>query len=97
MQISQITIRKTFDEGNLKAVISITLDNCLAIHEIKVIQGHERLFVAMPSRFDDNGQSRDIVHPINFAARETLEKLILTAYENHVATQAAIKSEDISA
>ena len=95
MKITKTTIRKTFDKGNLKAVVSITLDDCIAIHDIKVIQGHERLFVAMPNRLDDNGQSRDIVHPINYAARETLEKMILTAYENHVATQAAIQAEEL--
>lgn len=95
MKITKTTVRKTFDEGNLKAIVSITLDDCIAIHEIKVIQGHERLFVAMPNRFDENGQSRDIVHPINYAARETLEKLILTAYENHVVTQAVIGSEEL--
>lgn len=95
MKISDIKTRKVFTEGNLKAVVSITLDDCIAIHDIKVIQGHERLFVAMPNRFDDNGQSRDIVHPINYAARETLEKLILTAYENYVETQATINSEEI--
>ena len=95
MKISDVKTRKIFTEGNLKAVVSITLDDCIAIHDIKVIQGHERLFVAMPNRFDDNGQSRDIVHPINYAARETLEKLILTAYENYVATQATINSEEI--
>ena len=58
MKISDVKTRKIFTEGNLKAVVSITLDDCIAIHDIKVIQGHERLFVAMPNRLYD---SREIL------------------------------------
>lgn len=53
MTISEIKIRKTFSEGNLKAIVSATLDNCLAIHDIKIVQGSDRLFAAMPSRKDE--------------------------------------------
>lgn len=82
MKISNINIRKTFTKGNLRAILSITIDDCIAIHEIKVIQSTERLFVAMPSRSDENGEYRDIVHPISPEAREALENVILTYYKN---------------
>ena len=57
----------------------------LAVHDIKVVQGDERLFVAMPSRKDDNGVFRDIIHPISQAARTFIENEILDAYEKHLA------------
>lgn len=57
------------------------------------MQGHERLFVEMPNRFDDTGQSRDPVHSINYAAHETLEKVIFSVHENHVETQAVTGSK----
>lgn len=65
MEITDIKIRRIITEGRLRAVVSITLDNMLAVHDIKIVQGDERLFVAMPSRKDENGVFRDIVHPIS--------------------------------
>ena len=53
MSITEIKIRRTFNEGKLKALVSVTLNDCIAIHELKIIQGNDRLFVAMPSRTDD--------------------------------------------
>lgn len=87
MTITKVQIRRTFTEGRLKAVVSVTLDDCIAIHELKIIQGNGRLFVAMPSRMDDNGVYRDIVHPIGNGARQAFEKVILKAYESCVSAQ----------
>ncbi len=84
MQITDIKIRKIIPEGRLRAIISITVDNQLAIHDIKVVQGDERLFVAMPSRKDDGGIFRDIVHPISPDSRLNIEEEILSAYRNHL-------------
>ena len=89
MNITDIKIRKIIPEGRLRAVISITIDNELAVHDIKVVQGDERLFVAMPSRKDESGIFRDIVHPISPEARQQVENQILEAYENHLAQQQA--------
>lgn len=89
MNITDIKIRKIIPEGRLRAVISITIDNELAVHDIKVVQGDERLFVAMPSRKDESGIFRDIVHPISPEARQQVESQILEAYENHLAQQQA--------
>ena len=84
MMITDIKIRKIITEGRLRAIISITLDNMLAVHDIKVVQGDERLFVAMPSRKDENGIFRDIVHPISLGARQQIETEILDAYTRHI-------------
>lgn len=86
MNISDVRIRKTMNEARLRAVVSLTLENSIAIHDIKVIQGDERLFVAMPSRRDDSGNFRDIVHPISPEAREKLEDTVLSAYNGFIAS-----------
>lgn len=84
MEISDIKIRKTMNEGRLRAVVSITLDNEIAVHDIKLVQGDERMFVAMPSRREDGGIFRDIIHPISSNAREKLEEEILDAYHKYI-------------
>lgn len=84
MEISDIKIRKTMHEGRLRAVVSITIDNAIAIHDIKLVQGDERMFVAMPSRREDNGIFRDIIHPISSNVREEIEEKILDAYRNYI-------------
>ncbi len=80
MTITDIRIRKIIPEGRLRGVISITIDGQLAVHDIKIVQGDERLFVAMPSRKDDSGVFRDIVHPITPEARQQVESEILNAF-----------------
>ncbi len=94
MEITDVKIRKIMSEGRLRAVVSVTLDEMLAVHDIKVVQGDERLFVAMPSRKDENGVFRDIVHPISPSARKLFEQTILEAYE---AQLAAIEAEEADA
>ena len=89
MEITDIKIRRIITEGRLRAVVSVTVDNMLAVHDIKVVQGDERLFVAMPSRKDENGVFRDIVHPISAAARKMMEREILEAYHEHLALMEA--------
>lgn len=84
MEISDIKIRKTMNEGRLRAVVSITIDNAIAVHDIKLVQGDERMFVAMPSRREDGGVFRDIIHPISSNAREKLEEEILDAYQKYI-------------
>lgn len=84
MNITDIKIRKIIPDGRLRAIISITIDDMLAIHDIKVVQGDERLFVAMPSRKDENGVFRDVVHPISPEARSLVEGQILDAYTRHI-------------
>lgn len=92
MEITDIRIRKIIPQGRLRGIISITLDDLFAVHDIKVVQGDDRLFVAMPSRRDDNGVYRDIVHPITPAARNEIEGEILSAYKREIERQQAEQS-----
>jgi stage V sporulation protein G len=84
MNITNIKINRIHDEVRLKAVVSVTFDDMLAVHDIKVIEGPERTFLAMPSRKMADGTYRDIVHPITADVRQMLEKAILTRYAEEV-------------
>ena len=85
MEITDVKIRRIMSEGRLRAVVSVTIDDMLAVHDIKVVQGDDRLFVAMPSRKDESGIFRDIVHPISAFARKQFEERILEAYQEQLA------------
>ena len=93
MEITDVKIRKLVTEGRLRAVVSITIDNMLAVHDIKVVQGDEKLFASMPSRKDENGVFRDIVHPISPSARTLFEESILDAYEKQLLMHEAETSD----
>lgn len=84
MNITDIKIRKIFTEGKIKAVVSIILDGDFAVHDLKVIEGIERLFVAMPNRKSEDGRYQDIVHPISSEARAQLEQVVLGKYKETV-------------
>ena len=92
MQITDIKVRKLFDEGPMKAIISVTFDGQLAVHDIKVIYAREKFFIVMPSRKNPDETYRDIVHPINAQFRGMLENAIIEAYEAAV-EQAKIEAE----
>lgn len=94
MEITDVKIRKIMSEGRLRAVVSVTINDMLAVHDIKVVQGDERLFVAMPSRKDENGIFRDIVHPISPSARMLFEESILESYEKQIAMLEAEAAEN---
>ena len=80
MQLTDIKIRKFFDEGLMKAIVSVTFDDCLAVHDIKVIYARDRYFIVMPSRKNPDGTYRDIVHPINTQFRAAVEEAVIDAY-----------------
>lgn len=94
MEITDIRVRKMTSEGKMKAIVSVTLDDMLAIHDIKVIEGVEKMFVAMPSRKNAEGEYKDIVHPITSQLRETLQAAILSKYEEVLKEQAADGTDD---
>ena len=81
MIISDIKVRKLFEEGHMKAIVSVTFDGQLAVHDIKVINAREKLFIVMPSRKNPDGTYRDIVHPINAQFRAVVEGSVIEAYE----------------
>lgn len=87
MQITDVRIRKVEKEGNMKAVVSITIDEEFVVHDIKVIEGDKGLFIAMPSRKAADGEYRDIAHPINSDTRERIQTLILQKYQETMAAE----------
>ena len=80
MQITDVKVRKLFDEGPMKAVVSVTFDDQLAVHDIKVIFARDKYFIVMPSRKNADDTYRDMVHPINAQFRGMLEDAVLEAY-----------------
>jgi stage V sporulation protein G len=80
MNITSIIIRKLTPENKMKAIVSITFDDAFVVHDVKVIDGANGLFIAMPSRRIQDGEFKDIVHPINSAFREELSQAVLHKY-----------------
>ena len=80
MTITDVRVRKIASEGKMKAIVSVTFDNEFVVHDIKVIEGQNGLFIAMPSRKTPDGEFKDIAHPINQSARENLQSAVLKAY-----------------
>lgn len=90
MQITDIRVRKLFDnERPLKAVVSVTFDGQLAVHDIKVIYAGGRYMVVMPGKKAVDGSFRDIAHPINQEFRAELEEAVMAAYDKALEEQAA--------
>ncbi|MBM7561895.1 septation regulator SpoVG [Fusibacter tunisiensis] len=81
MNITDVRIRKLKDDGKMKAVVSLTFDDAFVVHDIKVIEGQNGLFVAMPSRKVGEADYRDIAHPINQETRTLIQDIIFEAYE----------------
>lgn len=81
MHITDVRIRKIATDGKMKAIVSVTFDNEFVVHDIKVIEGQNGLFIAMPSRKTPDGEFKDIAHPINTSTRERLQDSILSEYE----------------
>lgn len=85
MKITDVRVRLvTKEEGKLKAVASITIDDCFVVHDIKIIDGKEGLFISMPNRKRPDGEYNDIVHPINTETREMIKKAVLSAYDEEL-------------
>lgn len=95
MTITDVRVRRLFNEERLRALVSLTLDNELAVHDIKVIQGTERLFIAMPSRRDPEGVFRDVVHPISSELRKKMESAVLAAYQETLEKAATEQEADV--
>ena len=85
MEITDIRIKKVSTDNKMKAVVSVTFDNAFVVHDIKIIEGQDKLFTAMPSRRTPEGEYKDIAHPINSAMRINMEKQILARYEEALA------------
>ncbi len=88
MNITDVRIRKITTDGKMKAIVSVTFDDEFVVHDIKVIEGQNGLFIAMPSRKTPDGEFKDIAHPINTQTRENLQNSILSEYEK-------VRSEEV--
>ena len=84
MTVTDVRVRKIDGEGKMRAVASITIDDELVVHDIKIIEGDRGLFIAMPSKKGANGEYRDIAHPINSDTRQNIQSLILAKYQEAV-------------
>ncbi len=81
MQVTDVRIRKVTAEGKMKAIVSVTFDEEFVVHDIKIIEGQNGLFIAMPSRKMGEGDFRDIAHPINSVTRTKIQDAIFSEYE----------------
>jgi stage V sporulation protein G len=81
MQITDVRLRRVNSEGRMKAIASITIDNEFVVHDIRVIDGNNGMFVAMPSKRTPDGEFRDIAHPISSATREKIQSAVLEEYD----------------
>lgn len=81
MQITDVRLRRVNSEGRMKAIASITIDDEFVIHDIRIIDGNNGLFVAMPSKRTPDGEFRDIAHPISSASREKIQTAVLEEYD----------------
>lgn len=89
MEITDVRVRKLSDEGKMRGIVSVTFDNCFVVHDIKIIEGQNGLFIAMPSRKINEGEFRDIAHPINSTTRNMMQDEILRVYE-----EAKVRAEE---
>lgn len=89
MQITDVRIRKIATDGKMKAIVSVTFDDQFVVHDIKVIEGQNGLFIAMPSRKTPDGEFKDIAHPINSEARDVIQRAILEAYDKALSEEVA--------
>ena len=80
MNITDVRVRKITNEGKMKCIVSITFDNLFVVHDIKVIEGHNGLFIAMPSKPTATGGHRDTAHPIDKETRKMFEDAIFEEY-----------------
>ncbi len=82
MEITDIRVRRVDTQGKLKAYVTVTFDNCFVVHNVKVIEGNDRVFIAMPSRKTRSGEFKDVAHPISSEFRQELQDRIVAAYES---------------
>jgi stage V sporulation protein G len=94
MKITDIKIRKTFTDGPMKAIESVTFDRQLVVHDIKIIYAKEKYFIVMPSRKNPDDTYRDIVHPINSEFRTLLEEAVKSAYDSELEALEAETADD---
>lgn len=94
MNVTDVRLRKLIQEGKMKAIVSVTLDNAFVVHDVKVVDGQSGLFVAMPSRKTATGEFRDIAHPISQEARDIIQEKVLETYYKALAEEELATAEE---
>lgn len=84
MDITDVRVKKINSEGKIRAIASITIDNAFVVRDIRVIEGQNGLFIAMPNKKLPDGEYRDVAHPITQEARNIIQQAILAAYDEAV-------------
>ncbi|MEI3614898.1 septation regulator SpoVG [Pseudogracilibacillus sp. SO30301A] len=82
MEVTDVRLRRVSAEGKMRAIASITFDDEFVVHDVRIIDGNNGLFVAMPSKRTSDGEFRDIAHPINSKTREKIQEAVLKEYES---------------
>ncbi len=82
MEVTDVRLRRVSTEGKMRAIASITFDDEFVVHDVRIIDGNNGLFVAMPSKRTADGEFKDIAHPINSMTREKIQKAVLQEYES---------------
>lgn len=84
MKVTDVRVRKIYEEGKMKAIVSVTFNEEFVVHDIKIIDGENGLFIAMPSRRIGESEFRDIAHPINRGTREKIQEAVFEKYEEEL-------------
>lgn len=92
MEVTDVRLRRVNTEGKMRAIASVTFDDAFVVHDVRVIDGNNGLFIAMPSKRTADGEFRDIAHPINSQTREKIQKAVLEAYEAREAEESSVSN-----
>ena len=96
MKVTDVRMRKLVTDSRMKALASITLDEAFVIHDLRVIDGNNGLFVAMPSKRTSDGEFRDIAHPINSEMRQEIQEAVMKVYDETEAIEPGTSAIDIA-
>src|SRR5690554_5816998 len=96
VQITDVRLRRVNSEGRMKAIASISIDNEFVVHDIRVIDGNNGMFVAMPSKRTPDGEFRDIAHPISSATREKIQNAVLEEFDQALTDESDTVIEEVS-
>ena len=94
MEITDVRVRRINAEGKMKGIVSVTFDNEFVVHDIKIIEGQNGVFVAMPSRKTPSGEFKDTAHPINPETRKKLQEAIMQKYEAALVDNSQVEADD---
>lgn len=95
MKVTDVRMRKLVTDSRMKALASITLDEAFVIHDLRVIDGNNGLFVAMPSKRTSDGEFRDIAHPINSEMRQEIQEAVMKVYDETEAVEPGTSAIDV--